>query len=84
MIDKNKNIIAKKINIRDESFYAICFIMIALILTISINQSIFKLFIQILPFIIFISLFFICMRSRKKKEGPESQSIMQKRIKRFN
>ena len=83
MTSKKTNIIAKKLNLNNKNFSKIFFILIALVIAIYINHSIFKIFIQALPFIIFIPLFFICIRPRKKKETLESQSIMQKRIKRF-
>ena len=53
------------------------------IITFFINNFIFDLFIRIAPFIIFLSPLLYFLNKKKKKKKLESESILEKRIKRF-
>ncbi|MAX09459.1 MAG: peptide ABC transporter permease [Candidatus Marinimicrobia bacterium] len=53
------------------------------IITLFISNFIFDLFIRIAPFIIFLSPLLYLLKKKKKKKKLESESILEKRIKRF-
>tara|TARA_B100001142_G_scaffold321226_1_gene367543 strand:- start:56 stop:1378 length:1323 start_codon:yes stop_codon:yes gene_type:complete len=53
------------------------------IITLFISNFIFDLFIRIAPFIIFLSPLLYFLNKKKKKKKLESESILEKRIKRF-